>query len=234
MNFDISSNIFTQTVVLSSDTANYSLNGYAPMRLFINPNITTADKVRSIKYVWEENKEIVVNYNPSAAYDDGNPIYYPQSYDFFIKDKKITQKTKKIEVFVYFFKTSIPLSFTINLNLEKPSFSDFFESVKLIKTRMFGPNNTILYVFETKNPDYILMSTVNWEIVPEQIITEMLPPVRYYQFLPSFENRFSTSIPANSAIQNIISKNNDIRIENVYDNGGELTNPIVLSGGNNP
>jgi hypothetical protein len=55
---------------------------------------------------------------------------------------------------------------------------------------MFFPNNTLIYVFETrgKEKDFILMSTVNWQLLPEEIINKKLPPIKPYRFFLPFDN----------------------------------------------
>jgi hypothetical protein len=64
----------------------------------------------------------------------------------------------------YGISASNTLTYTIYLNLSAPPMENgYFQQVHLVGTRMFGPNNDILYMFETINPNYLAPVLVNWQ-----------------------------------------------------------------------
>lgn len=57
------------------------------------------------------------------------------------------------------------LTFNVNVRVYRPSLKalNFFEDFHLISTQMFGPENTMLYNFESFNPTYLLPVIVDWK-----------------------------------------------------------------------
>jgi hypothetical protein len=52
----------------------------------------------------------------------------------------------------------------------------YFQDMHLASTRMFGADNTILYNFESSNPNYLLPTLVKWQPTPINPIIKALPP----------------------------------------------------------
>ena len=70
------------------------------------------------------------------------------------------------------------------------SLSGYFQEMHLVGTRMFGPNNDILYMFESINPNYVIPALVNWKSRPMISNPSMIPNSSYrpYRLLQPFEN----------------------------------------------
>jgi hypothetical protein len=95
--------------------------------------------------------------------------------------------------------------------------SGFFEEMHLVSTKMFGPNNDILYVFETKNPKYIIPFLLNWKETPKAPLAQtnaVAIDKRPYKLLQPFE------------LDNLNS-NSDIKIVKLVPS----SNPVVDRGG---
>lgn len=168
---------FSETIELNGDTPyDIILNDvYAPFTLTISPEglyDVTDKKVRAIEYIWGDGEKSLINYKATTSEDlslpifneAGTPLNYPQTHSFYFKDLDLSVYNAKINI--YFFGTATVSSFNITLNLKNPDIvygiNNYFSEFHLIKTRMFDVNDTLLYVFQTQDPNYILMSTVNW------------------------------------------------------------------------
>jgi hypothetical protein len=193
--------VTSQTVYLSSDVQNITLNGiYAPFSLTIDPkNIIFFEKIRAIEYIWGDGTSDIVNFEPSILYNNnlpfpsevGNPLNYPKTKQYYSKDLNLS--IYNITVNFYCFSNTNPYVYTISLNLQNPDidYSDnsFFTDVHLIKTKMYGPNDTILYTFQSQNDDYILMSNVDWKLKPVNPLS-VKQLSRPYRFLKPFETNY--------------------------------------------
>ncbi len=85
-----------------------------------------------------------------------------------------------------------PTVFPLSIDLVSPkmegSSGGFFDELHLLGTRMFGPSNDILYMFESINPNYVIPTVVNWQEKPiESIPTLMAGSYRPYRLLQPFE-----------------------------------------------
>jgi len=79
--------------------------------------------------------------------------------------------------------------------------NSYFKEVHLVGSRMFGPNNDILYYFESVNPSYILPVLVNWTQKPAPIPEPYMPvDYRPFKLLAPFENEAVTSIDDGSHV----------------------------------
>ena len=211
---------YTESIILSAGTHSLSYDSsYVPFTINIDPKLLLfSNKIRSIEYSWGDGNVSVVNYKPidnfsgnlPFPYDVGSPLNYPQKHTFYSKD--INTSIYEIIIKVNLFGNSNYSIFKINLNLKNPDIRKLFSEFHLIKTRMFGRDNEILYTFQTQNPNYILMSTVKWkDITKENILKNGI--TKKYTFIPPFENSLTSFIPQNSAIINIPYKNVPINLD---------------------
>jgi hypothetical protein len=193
--------VFSQNVSLSKDTLSYKVSGYAPFKIGILPkglyNGLSA-KIREIVYTWPDGTKEIKSFKPTLknnSYLDfpefGNPLNYSVFKDIYSQREDLNEKTNIISVKCSFFGSTDTTTYTISAIVLKPDVEGFennyFGEITLIDARMYGPNNTLIYVFETKNPNYILMSTVNWQLLPEEVVQRKLPPIRPYKFLLPFD-----------------------------------------------
>lgn len=159
----------------------------------------------------------------------GSPINYAADHIYYPNDKEDFEISKKynIKITTKYFGTSAVTVQNVNLFLRKVDIIpqdnslSFFRDISLLKTRMYGPNNTLFYAFESKTPNWILMSTVNWNLKSEkdENVT-ILPPIRPYKYLLPFEDKFTTLVPLNSSIESIrIVQRGNFGV-NVNDRGG--------------
>jgi hypothetical protein len=76
-----------------------------------------------------------------------------------------------------------------------------FKELHLVGSRMFGPNDDILYFFESIEPNYILPVLVNWDNKPVPVPKITIPPnYRPFNLLSPFENEAVTSIDDGSHV----------------------------------
>ena len=107
----------------------------------------------------------------------------------------------KVNVYLFGGNTT---TFQINLELLNPNLDygndNFAKEFHLVKTRMYGPDNKILYVFQSQPNDYIFMATTSWTDLPMKIETpkSLLKP---YKIGAPFEEKLLTAFSENSAIK---------------------------------
>lgn len=228
-------------------TKNYVLSGfgpvssqkpyYAPFTLTINPkNLYFFDKkIKKIEYIWDDGDTDIVDFKcipdidgglPFPT-DPGSPLNYKISHTF--KPKNISTYEYNIKIFVYFFNDSTVETLDIKLILKNPkllntdsdidTIEGYFDELHLIKSRMFGSKNKILYVFQGKRNDenHILMATVNWK--KTLFITENITEAKNkkYDLISPIKHKFSSSTALNKNIKHIPYK--PVIVNNV-DNGG--------------
>jgi hypothetical protein len=198
----------SQTLFLSNTAQNIIISDiYAPFSLTLDPRqVKFYEKIRAIEYVWGDGTSDMVSYQPSVSYDEtlpfpseiGNPLNYPKTKQYYSNDLKLS--IYDIAINFYCFSNTNPYIFTITLNLKNPDIdytdNSFFSDVHLVKTKMYGPKDTMLYTFQSQNDEYLLMSNVDWKLKP------VLPPTiqqlsRPYRFLKPFE----TNSKVNSGIK---------------------------------
>jgi hypothetical protein len=220
---------FNQTVALNNESNNTNLTDYCPFTLNIEPkNLIFSKKIRAIEYIWGDGSTTLINYKPSIVSntslpfptDIGNPLNYPQSHEYYSKDLNLS--IYNIVIKIYFFQTNDFETFNIELNLKNPDLQSIFNSkfneFHLIKTRMFGPDNQLLYVFQSQNPNYILMSNVKWKSLPISQVS-ISPLNKSYGYSLPFDSSFSSNAPINGAVK-IIKYIPQIAIN--PDNGGNV------------
>lgn len=195
--------LYSENVNLAKDTLNYSLSCYFPVVLAIDPaNLYgngTTNKIRKIVYKWPDGTSDTNEFKPTLENNSwlqfpefGNPLNYPTDKTLYLSKEDAEITLKNINVECFYFGTKNTTTYNIQISAFKPKiegfrYQDVYDEINLLDARMFGPDNTLLYVFETRNPNYILMSTVNWKLLPEEIINKKLPPIRPYKFLLPFD-----------------------------------------------
>jgi len=194
--------LHSKTIELKKDTLNYSLSSYFPVNFYIDPSQLygngQTNKIRKIVYKWPDGTVDIKEFKPTLQNNSwlkfpefGNPLNYPIDKLLYSSKEDQNLTLKNINVECYYFGTNNTVTYNIKLSAFKPSiegdFDSVYDEITLLDARMFGPNNTLIYVFETKNPNYILMSTVNWQLLPEEVINKKLPPIRPYKFLLPFD-----------------------------------------------
>jgi len=198
--------LYSYKIVLNKNNPNLVVTDYfAPFELTIDPSSISLNKnIRKIEYVWADDDIEIVNYKPNITnIANGNPKKTQKVKKFFSNDSNLSVYIIKINV--YSFGSETPFVFTITLNLKNPVIDQipdvsYFNEVHLVKTKMFGSDNKILYVFETKDENNLLMSLVDWKLRP--IIMPPPPPrlPRPYVFLEPFATRYNDP---NTNIKNI-------------------------------
>jgi len=173
---------------------------FAPFNLTLDPkNVEFYEKVRKIEYIWGDGTTDIVNFQPNISRDSklpypdevGSPLNYPKTKQFYSKD--LTLSVYNIIINFYCFSSAEPYVFTVTLNLKNPDLdygdNKFFDEIHLVKTRMYGADDKILYVFQSQNSDYFLMSNVDWNLKPIDPVTiESLS--RPYKIFKPFEAKF--------------------------------------------
>jgi hypothetical protein len=196
----------------NTPTSNTYVDIYAPFSLTIDPRyIELPKKVRMIEYIWGDGTRDIVNYTPVAHYaynpqlyiasDVGNPLNYPKIKIFYSNDLNLSIYNVTVN-FYCFTLFDIVSSFNITLNLKNPNISSYpqdnsyFSDIHLIKTKMYGSDDKMLYTFQTQDNDYndyILMTNVDWKLKPiskPSLIESLNLP---YKLLKPFETNYSSN-----------------------------------------
>lgn len=212
MNLSLYSGTLSLNPSLSASSINI-LNKLAPYELTINTQyaIPVNSRVYRIEYNFDDGSEkFIQKLRPVFGQTDrtlpfsqqiGDPRNYPVTRKFFLQ--KEIEKTFNIEVKIFWVQSfNINdlnyISYKINLGLSAPSLDSistnqnlYFEDIQLASTHMFGLDNTVLYNFESSNPDYLLPVVVKWkktkpEIAP--VFSQNVPTFRPYKILPPYLN----------------------------------------------
>jgi hypothetical protein len=232
---------YDQTIELQNSNLNYYLTSYAPFSLTIDPStLTTTQKILEIHYIWGDGNVNVVTYypsltskgqgqyKPSGLIDDGDPRNFTQTNNFYSTSYNISEYNSIVNV--YTFGTSKPISYTINSVLLNPPLvnsinpDSAYQEVHLIKTKMYGANNNLVYVFEAQNnnDNDIFMTHVNWSKKPidQKIDSFKLP----YEYVEPFAAKFP--IPYNEHISIVPYTSSTLEIN--PDDGTDIL-PIDIS-----
>lgn len=187
---------FERTIQLSQSINGLTYNGYAPFSLTINPSSLIVDgKIYDIEYMFDDetlHQTYFFTTSTNAAYPFSNDLGDPRNY---LTNKKIylpynkTSHNFQITANVYQLGYPDPTKITFNLNLSAPKMDGnilpYFEKVHLSNARIFGLENHILYIFESKNPSYYIPFITNWENKPTPTPTPT--PTRMYRPYKIFE-----------------------------------------------
>jgi hypothetical protein len=193
--------LYSETIVLSKNIPTIVRSGrFAPYELTIDArNIFFDNKILKVEYIWGNDDIETVSLKPTLPNpEDGNPINILKKKVFLSKSYNLS--VYEITINFYTFGSADPFVFKITLNLQNPPIDkisgSYFDEVHLIKTRMFGSNNTLLYTFESKTENNILMSLVNWESRPPESLPPPPPPLpKPYVLLDPFAAKFKEMNP---------------------------------------
>jgi hypothetical protein len=208
----------SQTVYLSSMVS--SITGISPFTLTIDPidveNLLTGTYDKKIYNIVYDFGDGTIVSQPASIFSNGDkPTLYPKTHTYNLKIAEAT--SFQVNVFLYQVNSETPARFTSNVRLKAPSLeassavndNNMFESIHLVGTRMFGTDNNILYMFQSKNPDYLLPVILNWaskELVLDEIqevVREFIPDQRAFRLLMPFENELVTSIELGASIATV-------------------------------
>jgi hypothetical protein len=192
--------LYSETIVLSKNIPSIVISGrFAPYELTIDSrNVDLNNKVIKIEYIWGAGEVETVILKPTIPTSDGDPTKILKKKTFLSKDYNLS--TYNITINFYTFGSADPFTFKITLNLQNPPIDkiegSYFDEVHLIKTKMFGSNNTLLYTFESKTENNILMSLVDWKLRPPEDLPPPPPPLpKPYVLLDPFAARFKEMNP---------------------------------------
>ena len=193
--------LYSETIVLNKNIPSILKTGrFAPYELTIDPrNVGLTNKVIKIEYIWDKNDIEIVKLKPVLPDPvNGDPTKILKKKLFLSKDYILS--TYEITINFYTLGSASPFVFKITLNLQNPPIDkirgSYFDEVHLIKTRMFGANNTLLYTFESKTENNILMSLVDWKSRPPEALPPPAPPIpKPYVLLDPFAARFKEMNP---------------------------------------
>lgn len=182
------------------------LNVVAPFTLYLNPSsFLTDSKIYKIEYDFGNGNSDTQTYFYSDGYDPtlnhpndiGDPRNYIKSNAYFLDDN--LSKNITIKVSIYQIGITTPFYYFLQLTLNPPNLDGeidgYFKNIHLISTKMFGPDDKILYTFESDEPNYILPAIVKWEEDPKIIQKRNIvyEPPRIFDILLPFEDEENNS-----------------------------------------
>jgi hypothetical protein len=178
---------YETTLSLDSSNQTVIINQYAPLNFTIDPfsilpsigstEYSLTSKIYKIIYDWGdgvvESQKIFPSSFSSAAFTNypfvkeiGDPRNYKKSHFYNLKEE--FKKTIYSSISVYMFNVKDPIKYNFRINLSAPrldgSKTGFFKNLHLIKTKMFDKDNKILYIFEGKEPSWVLPVVVDWRV----------------------------------------------------------------------
>jgi hypothetical protein len=182
----------------------FTVNSYGPITLTFNPSaLNLSKKINRIVYQFDDGSPSITNSfyysEPSEATanypypnEPGDPRNFKVTKSFY--SSSYFSQTYNVYILVYQFGNIDPTGILYQVNVIAPEMDGnnggYFEEMHLISTRMFGPNDDILYTFETKNPNYIVPVSINWDTVPQNQIEQTnvtSPSPRTYRILQPYE-----------------------------------------------
>jgi hypothetical protein len=193
--------LYDTDIILSNNTNGSVIKGYAPFSLTLNPSgIVGSTKIYKIVYTFDDlsTTSQTLYYTPSSnislpfRFEAGDPRNFKKEKTFYLPN--VFKKDFNIKVESYFVSNPNPsiINFTLSLSAPKMdgTLNAYFSSVHLIHTKMFGFDNNILYVFESKEPNYFIPIVMNWK---ERPFIPPPPPIddsyRPYRILAPFEDQ---------------------------------------------
>jgi hypothetical protein len=188
----------SQTVYLNSFSP--LITGTSPYTLTLIPSgVSLSSKVYKITYDFGDGNIIHDVLSP-----DNNPLKNTSTNVYYLTGE--FTKAFNVKTYIYKLGTSSYDSYSFSLDLSVPKLegidtlsqtlcSNYFSELHLVGSRMFGPNNDILYIFESITPNYLIPVSVNWKPRPPEPI--MFVPIkdhyRPYKLLAPFENELINS-----------------------------------------
>lgn len=235
----ISSNFI---VVASTFISTFVIDSYGPITLTFNPSaLKLPKKINRIVYNFDDGTPSITNSfyysltspetsNYPFPLEPGDPRNFKITKTF--ATNKYFQKTFNVYADVFQVGVYDPARILYIINVRAPEMDGenangtvFLEEMHLVSTRMFGANDDILYVFETKNPNYIVPFILNWEKKPKVSVVESnieLKPQRPYRMLQPQEIE---NINSNSSIKIIT----EVKSKNPISDGGGYFTYVALN-----
>lgn len=198
---------YSSTVSLASNTFVY-LTSSAPFTLSIDPsNVSISSKIYRIDYNFGDG--VTETQKLSLNTMGGDPIYNTVSHTYYLSGITLSQTFSATVSFYQMGSANpTPTVYNIVLNLNAPTLEGlqgYFSEFHLVGSRMFGPNNTLLYLFESISPNYMIPVIVDWSPAPvvQQVSATPIPPYRPYRLLAPFEVDTHINIGIGSSIKNV-------------------------------
>jgi hypothetical protein len=202
--------IFGGTIALTPSNLEPIINGLSPYTATFDVSQAVTDKkVYKIKYFFDDGSPVLEKKligMPAAAdsslfwpSEPGDPRNHPVSKTFTVLDTP--EKTFNITVKLYYVGDPgnfIPneKTYKIALKLRAPTLdaesaktnSEVFNDIHLLSVSMFGPEDTMMYVFQSINPTYCLPVVAKWKEGISNIPADVLESINYrpYQLSPNF------------------------------------------------
>ena len=167
----------------SAFISSFTINSYGPITITFNPSaIQLPKKINRIVYSFSDDSPDITKsfyFAPTSMetmnypypLEPGDPRNYTVTKNFYTS--QYFTKTFTVLTTIYQFGIQDPSSILYTINVISPEIDGknadgtvTFEELNLLSTRMFGVNDDILYVFESKNPNYVLPVLINWSQKP--------------------------------------------------------------------
>lgn len=176
--------------LLSSDKK-IVINQFAPLNFIVNPfnarplgnegqevgqgQFKFESKIYKIVYNWGDGVTETQKIEPSSfnslpfltypsQKEKGDPRNFTKNHIY-----NLTDTFKQVidgDVKIYMFGIKKPLTYAFRIILNAPRLdgdkTGFFKHFHLINSKVFGPDNKILYIFEGKNPSWVFPVITDW------------------------------------------------------------------------
>jgi hypothetical protein len=181
----ISSKFSNFVILNTTPISEVIIENNGPLTLILNPSaLNLPGKINRISYEFSDGTKVVNSFSYQPTSIDTMNLPYPEEPGD-PRNKKVTKQyfsssyfseTFTILIYIYQYGKPDPIGILYNVIIKSPEMDGlgdgYFEEMHLVSTRMFGLNNNILYIFETKNPDYVVPVFLNWEQAPQSKIAQ--------------------------------------------------------------
>jgi hypothetical protein len=176
--------------LLSSDKT-LVINQFAPLNFIVNPfdarplsnqdtetgqgQFKFESKIYKIVYDWgdgvtETQKIEPSSFNSSASLvypiqkETGDPRNFSKNHIYNLIDTFKRVINGNVKIYMFGVKNPLVYKFRVILNAPKldGSKTGFFKNFHLINSKIFGPDNKILYIFEGKDPSWVFPVIAEW------------------------------------------------------------------------
>lgn len=172
---------------LISSNEKVFIDQFAPLKLTIDPfnalpsknsnQFNFSSKIYKIVYDWGDGEVETIKIQPSqfnttpifnypAVKENGDPRQVKKEHIYTLNNE--LKKLFNLSVKIYMFGVSQPIEYFAVIRLSAPqldgTIKGFFKNIHLIDAKMYGTDNKILYIFEGKDPSWIMPVLVDWRI----------------------------------------------------------------------
>lgn len=202
-------------IILDSSEYNQVIyDAESPIKITINPKLlNTVNKIYKIKYEFETETETQTFYYLPTSSDTstlpfsaepGDPRNFPHSSIYSLSDE--FQNTYNIIVSFYQYGEVDPRVVVYTLKLKAKDVDGklgYFDEIHLISNNLFGMDNTILYMFESYNPQYLLPTIVKWQnstntnVIKKDNLKRL--SIKPYRLLQPYENNLQENTDIQSS-----------------------------------